>query len=157
MPPNSNVPPPGSPSCYRAEGVNSFAWTASSSQCTNGGKLATFATLQDAAYVIGSFCGVNTTQSTMWVGLRDPQGATGYTSPAKHAWAWVGTSTPLTTTQLAVFDKYWGSGGAAANPDVHHACVMVSKGGGGGGAPFLQATDCATVMGPLRCCQIAAT
>ena len=92
----------------------------------------------------------------MWIGLRDLQGTTGYTSPASHKWAWVGSSTALTATQLGVFDKYWGSGGATANPDVHHSCVMVSR-AGGGGTPYLQATDCATVMGPTRCCQIAAT
>ena len=78
-----------------------------------------------------------------------------YATPAKHKWAWVGNSTALTTTQLAVFDKYWGAGGAVANPDLHHSCVMVSK--GVGKAPFLLAADCSTVLGPTRCCQIAAT
>ena len=151
---NGYVHPPGSPSCYRAEGVGSFGWTASNGQCTNGGKLATFATAADAAYVVGSFCGVTTTQAAMWIGLYDPQGATGYGSPARHKWAWSGSTTPLTAAQLAVFASYWGAGGATANADAHHSCVQVLKSGGVG---YLQAGDCTGVLGPLRCCQIAAT
>ena len=146
--------PPGSKSCYRAEGINSFNWAGSSTQCTNGGKLATFTTTEDRDYVISSFCGVNVTQTTMWIGLRDLQGATGYASPAKHKWAWVGSSTPLTSTELAVFDNYWGTGGAAANPDQRHSCVSVNR--VGGGTPHLQATECTTVLGPTRCCEIKA-
>ena len=80
------------------------------------------------------------------------QGATGYASPAKHKWAWVGASTALTAAQLAVFDKYWGSGGAAANADSHHSCVMVSRGGGN----HLVAGDCTAALGPVRCCEVAA-
>ena len=148
------VHPPGSLSCYRAEGSTSYTWTTANNACSGGGKLATFASQVDLDYVVSNFCGASAAvaasgQKTMWVGMRDTHN---YGTTPGHVWEWQ-SGALVTASQLASQDGYWGNGGAAANPDSHHSCVTIST---VGSPAHLQATDCNTPLGVLRCCQYGA-
>ena len=142
-------------SCFSLQGTTLLNWAQSNKvgSCTHKGRLASFTTVTDAAYVVGQFCGGKdiAAQNTMFVGLHDVS-----TTGSIRKWAWA--SAPgakgvsyLSSSQRSVVNQQWGVYPSSELQYSSNKCAVVGALGKGAGVGRWATFECRLGLGVASC------